>query len=251
MKNVRKKVIAVFFSIIILGCGHDSFDVGDGTSQLSAFSGEELFYGIFFSKGEVAEMIPVVRNSQTFHEVAKYIEEVEGAEEFDKATSSIIKSIQEKNQTYFADFAQKIKSGNHLLIKDALLEGADLLYNTSVDIFLSELGKQELEELANGINISDHLNADGSVNYESLKEVISSNKINEAITNESKALCAVLGPVFVAVAYLLVVHAASVASYVYLAWVYNSYSAIEVSELSAPISEITLEQMVNDLANPN
>ena len=239
--------MAFLLSSILLGCNQDFNSIEK--SRFDHYSGEDLFKGIFFSKGEIAEMIPVIKNSRTFYDVEKYTNQTEGFEEFEKATNGIVENIKTKNPSYFSNFGRVIKSKNHILIQQSLLEGAELVYSSMVDEFLTDLGEKELEELIGNIEVSDHLNPDGSVNYDSLKEVLSSSKINDAISNESKAMCAVLGPVFVAVAYLLVIHAASVATYVYLAWVYNSYAAIETGENSARINEITLERMVNDLAN--
>jgi len=271
-------VLPMFMACVMLpGCrgDHGAFDGFDGDSfslaeklghlfekppiDVSRHSGRELYAGIFYVKGRVAASVPTIRASKTFYELSK-MQQIEKAEA-DRKIEKTLDAIEKEHPGYFENFKATLKSKNHLLISKALSDGAKLLFETSVDLFLSETQKEDLDALVAKIKIDEHLNPDGSMDYESLKEFI----VKEYTVRKSVAPNGLFVVVPAAVAaYFAVVHGIAIMTYAAIAWVAGVAGAVGMefavwreryvtsgSEATQASTrwDITHERLVNDLAS--
>jgi hypothetical protein len=254
MKHTRK--IAknpIFCSFLIgliflsTGCTKEQILNPNGNRSEIKYSGEELYEGIFFAKGEVAEAIPTIKNSSSYFQVHQLSQK--SAKSMDNQMTEVMNEIETKNPNYFDEFKESIATQDHLIIEETLKDATELLYETSIDMYLSEQDQSDLKEIVEGIDLNNHLNSNGSINYESLsKEITKDFKVD----NNEKAACVFAGVVFVAAAYVLVAHAAAAMTYVAVAWVAEYYAAVDrektVTRAAVPRGALTMELMVNDLA---
>ena len=257
MKNIRKIAKNPLFCSFLIGliylstgCTKEQILNSKTDSSEIKYSGEELYKGIFFAKGEVAEVVPAIKNSISYFQVQQLTEKT--AKAMDNNMINVMEEIDRKNPTFFDEFKKSIATKDHLIIEESLKDATELLYETSLELLLSEQDQSDLKKIIDRIDLNNHLNSDGSINYVSLrKEILKDFKVD----NNEKAASLFAGVVFVAAAYVLVVHAAAAMTYVAVAWVVESYAAIDkaktVTKGKVPKGALTMEMMVDDLATSN
>ena len=92
--------------------------------------GRDLFRGLLLGTGEVADALPEV-----FGKVPEQPEEARKAEEL------LLAQAEELDPEFFDSFAERISSGDHVLVDEALNEGSALLNEVVADgRILEELG---------------------------------------------------------------------------------------------------------------
>jgi SdpC family antimicrobial peptide len=255
-KIVKNKLVAITLSGILLfttSCTKESLTpngVSNSTtssnSKFDDYTGEELFEGVFFAQGKVAEEIPSIRNSASYFQVREISSNLEknstgvGLEE-------IMNKVNENNPNYYSELEASVSSGDHLLISEKLQEGAEHMHSAVVELYLTNSDETELNEILASIDLDKHKNVDGSVNYISLEaELMEQVGFNGDENVNEKAITLVAGIVLVAAAYVLVVHAAGVMTYVGFAWVAYNYAAVGGTK---PVNVLSHEMLVRDLAN--
>lgn len=234
------------FLILLTSCtDENTFD--DRTETVN-FNGKELFKGIFFATGTVAETVPSISNSFSYFELNKISDEQKS--DYNSKMNKILVEIEKENPNYFKDFKSIIQTKNQLEIENALREGSRVLFESAINLYLTKEQKNEIDGIVANIDIEDFRNVDGSINYENLKAELEKN--NEFQLNE-QGMCWFAGVVFVAAAYVLVVHAAAAMTYVAVAWVGEYYAAIDQEKTVTRDDEIQeqalkSEILINDLA---
>lgn len=248
MKLVRKniKFLSLFMLTLImfLSCTRDNihpekYDAVD-------FTGKELFKGIYFASGAVAKATPSIRNSYSYYELSKT--DATKKQNFELRMNEILSEIEKQNPDYFEEFKREIQTKNQLIIESALKEGSQLLFETAIRLYLTNEQESQMNSMISKINIEDFKNDDGSMDFENLKDELEKNKDFE-ISDEIQGVFA--GIVFVAAAYVLVVHAAAALSYVAVAWVGEYFAAIDQeTAITREETAITLnsEVLINDLS---
>jgi SdpC family antimicrobial peptide len=94
----------------------------DATKDLSKISEEDLFNGLVFVKGEVAAMVPELKDAMVLQ--SKMVVNKQEQQQIDKLQQEIVDRIKLKHPKYLAEFKNAIISGNHYAI-EAALEKAD------------------------------------------------------------------------------------------------------------------------------
>jgi SdpC family antimicrobial peptide len=84
------------------------------------YSGEEIFKGIFFGQGEVAEQLAT---SFTKDQLA-----LNNGKEAKKETDKIVKEMKKLDKHYFKDLKKAVYNEDYLLTKELLNKGGELFY---------------------------------------------------------------------------------------------------------------------------
>lgn len=88
-----------------------------------SFTGEQLYRGLLFGDGPVAEVIPQVRDH---YRVTNFVTTVEELQLVRATQDRIISAIDETAPEFFRDFRSMIRSGDHFMVQKALREAADV-----------------------------------------------------------------------------------------------------------------------------
>lgn len=210
-----------------------------------SYSGRDLFKGIFFAKGPVAEALPAIRNSFSYDIIRNMTDEENHQAEM--KMNEILDRLENSRPGYFDEFKELINTRDHLLISEGLGQATQVLYEVSIDLFLSDQDKADLDRIVADINMEEHTNEDGSINFETLRADVLSNMAG----GNERALCVFAGVVFVAAAYVLVVHAAAAMTYVAVAWVAEFYAAVDqektITRGGIASGHLTEELLVRDI----
>jgi SdpC family antimicrobial peptide len=126
------------------GCAVEGADDEVSRSEsLARFSGQDLFVGIFFMDGPVAQRLPElvedIRVQGGAPEDDAELEklrsqfppptEVEGERraEIDRFEQRVLALVEAADPTFFARFAEDLQSGDHFRVDAALTEGSEVL----------------------------------------------------------------------------------------------------------------------------
>ena len=167
-KNTLKAKAYFLLSLLIfsvVGCNKENSNIT--SSDSATYSGRDLFKGIFFAQGQVAEDISSIKNSQQYFQINQM--EKESKQEFDRGIDRILDAMESESPQYFEKFKSAIQSKDHLLIQIKLKEATHRLYKTSLDIYLSDQDAKKVGDVASKVNMKDYTNEDGSVDYDALK----------------------------------------------------------------------------------
>ena len=123
-------------SLLVAACTSSTKDSGSTQdNRYRAYYGEDLYRGLIFADGEVAERIPQISKVQSVFNVAllsaderKFVKDVE---------SSIIDKIKAGDSTFFLRFQENIQSGNQVKVSKAMEEAEGITAR-----ILSEANKQ-------------------------------------------------------------------------------------------------------------
>lgn len=258
MRTIKQLISIIFFSIVLTGC-EENKDTENHKSSLVNFSGKELFKGILFAQGDVAKLIPPIQQSYSYYEINNMDSTFQ--KKSDDKITALLNFIEVENPNYFNNFKDAITSKNHILIRDSLISSSNLLYETSLNLFMSTTEKTELKNLLSNLDIENYTNDDGSINKEKLRnEITKSNSFS--LNQTGKGTCWFAGVVIVAAAYVVVVHAAAAMIYVAVAWVAEAYAAIDQAktitrgnQVPAPnhppvkkVEDLEMERLIDKIA---
>lgn len=210
------------------------------------YSGEDIFKGIFFAKGEVANLLTNINNSHSYY----LINNLSNAEsiQYELEIESVINEIRTKNSSFFDDFKNQIESGSHVLINETISEGAKKIFEAYVDKYIANSEKENFLSAIDQINLDNYISEIGEVDYDRL--------LDDLMDNEALQPNFVgphfIGVVFVVAAYVLVVHAAAAMTYVGIAWVAQYYAALDrdktVTRSAVIKKSIKSEMLVNEIS---
>ncbi|MEZ0184128.1 hypothetical protein AB9T89_17920 [Flavobacterium oncorhynchi] len=220
---MKKLLILICIIALFVNCSEDDSSKQKETT-LHNFTGKELFKGILFAKGDVAEILTPIKQSYSYYEINHVDEDQKN--ESDNIINDLINSIENKNPNYYDSFKKNITSKNHLKIRETLINSSQLIYDTALDIYLSKTEKIDLKNLLSQIDINSYTDENGIIDKEKLKEVIMHSN-SFSLNQSAKGTCWFAGIVLVAAAYVVVVHAAAAMTYVAVAWVAEAYAAID------------------------
>jgi SdpC family antimicrobial peptide len=89
------------------------------------FSGEEIYKGVFFLDGEVANLIPEYEGIRLADVVS-----AEVISKYQAKENKVIEIIKSNNPTFFEEFKNDMTSGNHIQVQNAIKRGVEILKNT-------------------------------------------------------------------------------------------------------------------------
>ncbi|MEE4248525.1 MAG: hypothetical protein V2I33_24355 [Kangiellaceae bacterium] len=180
-----------------------------GQSSLAQFTGEQLFKGIFFFEGEVAELIPNLSNLKLENFVSNE-DELNGA----RATyNAIMDEIVLKHPNFYNNFKTVVLSKNHVQIRQELIFASNLI-QTEIAV-LQNL--QEARQFANEVKSNTNMSlssVEQSGNSAQLRNEINDEILNHDIPNE-ETIAGIVGVVVVALAGVAVVAVAGAYIIVY------------------------------------
>lgn len=93
----------------------------DSPVKTALYNGEELFRGLLFGEGRVAEIIPEIKNLKDFIGYNSLKKKDQQAVKF--LQDNIIKKLKEEDPNFLKTFQARIQSGNQLTISSALKDG--------------------------------------------------------------------------------------------------------------------------------
>ena len=125
---------------------------GPTAAKMPHFSGPEVFRGLFFGTGPVADLFPEVWDDvRASLEANRSPEEVEALRsQVAELESRVIRWIEAQDSKFFATFGEHVQSGDHVRIEEALDAGAAVL----TDALAGELGIDPREIEASGVDES-------------------------------------------------------------------------------------------------
>lgn len=139
MNKLFKKVVTLVtvFAIAVSLVTVNSVGVAEakGESRGTNFTGEELFKGLIFGQGEVAEKLPFIWNEEVLKETNK-----PEVQEVANAVSALIK---EENPEYFSKLRKSIDSGNRVELNALLTEAGEHL-----DAYAEKVGLKNVDQEA-------------------------------------------------------------------------------------------------------
>ncbi len=116
--------------IIVTGCSSNI----NSNHIKQDLTGEELFEAIFFAKGDLAKELPHINKIANFRDRL----DNEQISEINSFQDRIINVILEANSSYFQDFKNSLKTGNHYLIRDMLKESTIKIENIASTILIED-----------------------------------------------------------------------------------------------------------------
>ncbi|WP_291152582.1 hypothetical protein [Flavobacterium sp. UBA7680] len=221
---MKKILFVAGILILFISCEENDHYTENSTESLKSYTGKELFKGILFAEGDVADLLQNIKQSYSYYEINQI--DVDHKNDSDNKINYLLNSIENKNSHYFDEFKQSITSKDHIRIRQALANGSELVYNTALDLYLSKNEKNDLKNLLSKIDISTYTNENGMIDKEKLKKAITQSN-SFSLNQAGKGTCWFAGVVVVAAAYVVVVHAAAAMTYVAVAWVAEAYAAVD------------------------
>ncbi len=260
MKSVRKHIkkfsLIMSLSLLFVSCSqYDEINPSNTNSSSSLlartgkdYSSAELFKGIFFAKGEVADELANIKNSYSYHLIKNLTQEQ--TVQYESEIEAVMEEITQKYPTYLEDFKKNIESGSHILITETIEEGARKLFEAYIDKYVDSGEKENFMNALKQVNIDNYISSEtGDINYDQLYDDLENNPDFQTYF----VTPLFVGVVLVAAAYLFVVHAAAAMTYVYAAWVAQSYAAVTKAKTitrSKSISNKSIdgELLINEIA---
>lgn len=247
MNLIRKhlKTIASFMSVVVLiiSCSHT------GTIDKKNYSGENLFRSVFFAEGDFAKKIGMLK------EMSELLESTEAKErlEFNTKVDALFVKIRQENPHFFENFKDKITSGNHFLIQDALNSGS-LEIRKNLNIFDPNLEAYVayIEQDIKSKNIKTEQDIENYL-IESQPEMIhkksmEKNLISENSSNEPIVSYSLVWAVGVAVYFVAAFHnSVAVTTLFYFGAIYKT--RIGANSISQNSNLLKKEILVNQIAN--
>lgn len=184
MENVKIKTILFSLVILFASCSKnenflvsetDSYDLRNNTeNSINDYNDKEIFEGIFFGIGPVAESIPSIDD--------KYVKEFmtslssDDVQQINCMIDEIFHIVTSNNISEFNDFIDAMKSGDNDKISNHLISFSK--------IYFEELKKSEqfgnhfkqMEDDLNDIDIVEILDENGELNEEKLSDRLELNK---------------------------------------------------------------------------
>jgi|GEM_PF-4879016 len=99
-----------------------------------AYTGEEIFRGVIFGQGDVANLFPELW-AKPHQMLERSLERSDNPEErraqIEREVDLVISTIWTQDPAFFGRFEENVTSGDHLVVREALFEGAQLM----MDVF--------------------------------------------------------------------------------------------------------------------
>jgi SdpC family antimicrobial peptide len=136
-----------------------------GNLHAQTYSGVDIFKGIYFAEGPVAQMMPELRD----YNIRNYTSDAEEIQESLDYQAEVISRIKSDDASYFQNFKAAMTSGNHYQIQTTLNDGYQLLDEVTIASgYERDLEKeaQLVEELASAVDFS-------SMNYTAIQSAVS------------------------------------------------------------------------------
>jgi SdpC family antimicrobial peptide len=94
------------------------------------YSGEDLFRGIFYGEGPVADRLPYVSDLNP----GEFLEKGDELQEYQDLKEEIIAGLSANNPSFFDNFRSQMLSSNHLTIQRGLEDAAEAIQEVSMQI---------------------------------------------------------------------------------------------------------------------
>ena len=198
-----KKIVLLYILIILYGCSDDleSTEI----QEINAVSGQDLFTGIYFLKGDVVTKIPQLQSVK--EELLEYEEVEMYFDVMDSIQQITIGKINELSPNFFKEFQEEIQSGDHIRVQNAIassnfmLSSANqLILEDAISNLIQEIQTSGGEDLidAFGENVDQVLSIRND--EEKLKDFLFTDFLNEpTVEPNGRQTClakAVLGVVY-------------------------------------------------------
>lgn len=219
-----------------------------------SYTGEQLFKGIFFMQGELANRITLFNKIKGAYD---FESDPEVMVQYNNILEEVIIVMKKQSPNFFKQFKSSIESGDHFQVKDILSKGTDLLYASLFKVSIIADYYQEALNLSSQINTDGLIDDDGSVNISKMKEIddLIKEKSRDGKSFSSRteacsliAVCVVwiyLGVVQSAAVGVSVVAVAAVAIY---AGVWFWVAAPELQERVSGQQTLQQELLINEIA---
>ena len=102
-----------------------------GGASAIALSGEDIFRGIAMGEGDVAMMIPEIRDTNAIDHESLSEEASAGLKDFNGELIEVIRSTQ---PSFFDDFGEMMSSGNHITVMEGLDKAGAVLLDAVYEI---------------------------------------------------------------------------------------------------------------------
>ncbi|MGS2737834.1 hypothetical protein [Sinomicrobium sp. M5D2P17] len=200
-KKEKKIAFLLSFIILFISCSKDNLvqnELGEESfNKLSKFSGEDIFNGVFFYEGEVAKIFPTTHGQTVIK--AKLNSDI--LKKLHKVQSDIIDVFKAEDPEYFVNFKNIITSGDHLRIRDQLMQSSMDARKVTAKLHNLDISKRmTAENLANKLYINSRINSikndDGSINIDKLNAINYANKESFEVQAEEEACVAVVILIF-------------------------------------------------------
>lgn len=141
-------------------------------SSYASLTGEEIFKGIYFFEGNLANNIDLFKDMKTQWDETENNVSEDDKVKFNDFVNQKIEDIKIADPNFFSYFETNMKSGNPLLVKEAMFNGGNILtYVFYQDAEYIDL-LNSIRDTAETINADDVINEDGTINLIKLQEVI-------------------------------------------------------------------------------
>jgi SdpC family antimicrobial peptide len=179
MKNIRNFVIKyqvctiMAISFLFFSCSKEDVfsnkeilnrdnNLKKVTSSKSAYSDEDVFKGIMFLEGKVANKLGDFKDLN----FRAFITDNNQINEILKFQNEVIKNIKSSNPKYFSDFRAKIGSGDYYVVQTTIQNASNEISNSA--LILSNKNKAETSTIAN--NFANSFASKYNINEKSSKE---------------------------------------------------------------------------------
>ncbi len=181
MKHVRKllknRLVNAFLVMVFLniGCAKDQV-ASDAVKKSISISSVDLFKGVYFAEGVVADQVPELKSIQS--NIAASTSSLDQNKLNDVKRDIIDEIATVHGPRYFDDFKATVQSGDVAAINDALVDGSAKVYEAIMSITSQISGASQDELAAAGFmdiaknidaNSSAYIKADGSLDENALQ----------------------------------------------------------------------------------
>lgn len=118
-----------------------------GSRTAKAYTGEEIFSGIFFGQGEVDKLFPEIWEQQQAALKAN-------DREYEKIRNEVISEIKTNKPGFFKEFGVEMRSGDHLRVQAALETGEKELGEIKNSEFKRKFAKQTFKNSSKGVALA-------------------------------------------------------------------------------------------------
>nr|WP_299067878.1 hypothetical protein [uncultured Allomuricauda sp.] len=205
--------IAIFFTFILLFNSCSGYEEQPEISILEETSEEDIYKSLFFMNGPLVDQIPSLQSKKVLFE-GFYMDDLSLAE-MSRAENLMLEKIKDINPNYLENLKTALLTDSPYQIKDAIIEGSNLLLRSvhemgfskiledeelnnillseNIDITSYDLSKdEEISRLSNDIASLDPLALNKLQNNDKLASLsVYSNESNKCIVAAAIALAAV------------------------------------------------------------
>lgn len=119
---------------------------GSSTAGPNKFTDEEVFRGLMFMKGQVANQIPQLQEKAVL--MQKLNQGKQDQQAIDELQDKILMHIKANKPNYLSSFASTMKSGNHYAISNKLKEGGEVITDALFEMLHIDMGDAQSKKEA-------------------------------------------------------------------------------------------------------